>query len=118
MNALLALATALHGAPYDDAYARSVQTGRPLVVGVSCAPCAGEWDVVLVKSLDGYPSPCVVVSRPVDGKLLWVATLPATASQEDVAAALRQPEPPTTKWQPYSFSLVAPRFAAIRGGNC
>jgi hypothetical protein len=120
MNAILLLAAALHGAPYDDAYIRSVQAGRPLVVGVSCAPVAGDWDVVLVKTLEGYPSPCVVVSRPLEGKLLWVATLPATASQEDVAAALRQPEPPKIKWQPYSFAPVAPvRFSAFRGGgNC
>jgi hypothetical protein len=126
MNALLFLAAWVHGAPYDDAYIRSVQAGRPLVVGVSCAPPSGyhalgePWLTVLVKDLEGYPSPCIVVSRPAGGSLHWVATLPATASQEDVAAALRQPEPPKIKWQPYSFAPVAPvRFSAFRGGgNC
>ncbi len=123
MKAILLLAAALQSHTYDDAYTRAVTSGQPLVVGVGCAPCAGEWDLVLVTSLEGYPSPCIVVSRPSSRTLLWVVTLPATASSEEICGHLRTTEQPRPTWTPPPYiPPMRPMFAPMmRGGgaaNC
>lgn len=76
----------------DDAFARAVASGSPLVVGVGCAAPAGAWETVLVKSLDGYKAPCIVVCVKGRGTyMIHRATLTPGATAADVRAVLTRP---------------------------
>lgn len=125
-----------------QAWEFALQQRVPLVVGVGCAPPPGPWDDVLVESLDGFQSPCVVVLKPAKGFMAWHATLPATVSAATIRESLprekvrqepglpRKYDPATQpQFQPkmdrrqrvyYETPLIAPRYhtPAFRAGSC
>lgn len=100
MTGLILMLATLSLASYEDAYRESIRLGKPLVVGVGCAPHGsyGEWVPCLVSRLEGYKAPCIVVSVPKGDTLYWHATLPAAASFEDIRRSLA---PPAKKYDPY-----------------
>ena len=97
---------------YQAAYDRAALRGKPLVVGVACAAPAGEWELSLVKRLDGYQAPCIVLSVPKDGWLYWKATLPPTATAKDIRASLGTVRLEVRPISAAPFSGVAPRATA------
>lgn len=78
---------------YEEARARSLETIRPLVIGVGCNPPSNgasvTWDSIRVNELSGYQAPCIVVTAPMGGELMWVATLHSESSQFEVHQRLR-----------------------------
>jgi hypothetical protein len=75
--------------PYAAASAKAARLGQPLITFVSSQPRAIVGAIVgRASALDGYPSECIIVSTS-DG--YWRATLPATATDAEIAAALRLP---------------------------
>src|SRR5687768_4026717 len=78
--------------PYDDARQKAIAEGKPLVVCVG-RPRLMSGNFVLTGARRGafsaYPETCVIVARPVDGDLVWVATLAADASDAEIREALR-----------------------------
>ncbi len=113
---------AFFGGPYESAYAEAVHSNQPLVVGVGCAPPAGKWGVVVVKSLEGYKAPCIVVSVPRGSDLLYRETLPPSATADDIRRAIPAPAPlPLRKFNPYvpNFeSTIMRRLDTIQRANC
>lgn len=100
---------------YSDCYAQAVKEKRPLVVGVGCCPPAGDWLIVLVRDLEGYKGPCVVVSTPDGGSLYWRATLPPTTGVSEIRAAIPAPVRPAPAAPPMFFQPL--RFSG-GGGGC
>jgi hypothetical protein len=102
-----------------DTYARkrrqALEQSKPLVVFVNCEqrPITDSL-ACYVATFPGVQSG-VVVSRPSGGRLLWLATLPADATAEEIRAACRPPVsaaliPPAPAFRP------AP--ALFRAGGC
>lgn len=75
---------------YGIASQTAAAVAKPLVtfIGVKSRPVAGAI-VCQTVALDGYDPPCIVVSVPARDWLDWRATLPATATDADIAAAIR-----------------------------
>lgn len=77
---------------YNDGYAEAVRTGKPLVVHIGHRPLFDVPNTItaIAASLDEYPDRCIAVSYPKDGSLYWKATLPMSASRDDVLKCLRE----------------------------
>lgn len=73
---------------YEHLRAKALATGKPLMVFVGCQPVAGDWLAYRCSTFAGV-SRGVVVSRPEDGRLLWLATLPAGTTADAIRAACR-----------------------------
>ncbi len=74
---------------YTAGAAQAVATGRPLVTFLGTTPRAVVGAVVArSETLTGYDAPAVVISLPGEGWLTWRATLPATATDADIQAAI------------------------------
>lgn len=126
MTYILAAAM-LSSLPYDQAYAKAIKAGSPLVVGVGCAAPHGypddkdnAWLVSHVRELKGYKAPCLVVAVPdrdANGPFMrHVKTLPPSATAEDIRAVLpKANQNPVRKWNPYQQRTSSVSF---RGGSC
>jgi hypothetical protein len=92
---------------YEEMRAEAMRIGISLIVGVGCDPPAGEWLTIRVEApWHAWLKPCMIVTRPADGDLAWVADLPASASANDIRRVLA---PPRT-------ALTVPR--ATNAGRC
>ena len=76
------------GADYQTAHDAALKAGKPLVVGVGCAPPAGDWVPSLVAKLPGYAAPCIVVAVPLKTWLEPVKVLSPFATASEIRAAL------------------------------
>jgi hypothetical protein len=107
---------------YADAYKDAHRAGQHLVVGIGCQAPNGSWESITVDSLEGYQAPCIVVSKPHDDIMAWVATLPPDADHDQVnqyvsRKEVRQsPAPFRQQVQPRLFQPQ--RFRVIRSSNC
>ena len=73
---------------YDIMRVRAIGTNKPLVIGVGCDVPEDDWLVCRVDMLEGYTSPCIVISRPKGNDLYWIATLSCHSKVSDIRAAL------------------------------
>lgn len=75
---------------YREASAHAVSAGKPLIVGLRCvAPSStGEWVSCNVDALEGFTGQGIVISRPGEGWLVYVATLGPNATAAEIRAAL------------------------------
>lgn len=79
---------------YPEGYARSLETGLPLVVfcGVPPMSIPGTVGAYAASGIEGCRKPGIVCALPRPGGWLqWVATLPPTASAEEIRASFRSP---------------------------
>ncbi len=76
---------------YDEAMnAKAIRENKTLVVFVGCEPYKIEDCLTCVADgLDGYPSSCIVISIPENGKLYWARTLAATEKDVQLAKPAR-----------------------------
>jgi len=76
---------------YAGACAACQQYQIPMVVGIACAPPSRKlWVACSVKSLPGFRAPCIVVCMPGTDWPVWRATLPPTATSDDILTALTE----------------------------
>jgi hypothetical protein len=92
--AILVLASMAHAQDrtYATAASRAFADQKPLVVfiGVKPRPIDGA-ETIHVKSLEGYDTQTIVLSKPGVSWLEWVATLPADATDAEIADKLFGP---------------------------
>jgi hypothetical protein len=82
---------------YDKAYAESLRTRKPLVVWVGQRPRSYGGTVACYQpTFSDYPAKCVVVSKPGDGTIYWVATLDGAPMAAQIDDALKRMPEPTT----------------------
>ncbi len=64
-----------HQSSYGEAYDNAMRDKIPMVTYVGCKvhPIEGAW-CCHAKHLDGYSDPCIVVSVPQDGRMVWAKT--------------------------------------------
>ncbi len=112
---------------YGDARAEAILTGKPLVVWLGYPPSAdAPKDMIHWHTAEtdwhGYSGPGVIVSIPSEGRLLWVATLPASdCGASSIRAALGR-----SRVLYRSGPVAQPRMMMApmmggggrRGGNC
>lgn len=96
---------------YAEQLAKAKASGRGLVVGVCCKAPVGHWLRCRTNEWRAWegPTPRLIVSRGGD----WICDLPATATAEEIAEALKQSPPlfqPPAPVQPARVSFVAPVF--------
>lgn len=88
---MAACAVAGVGGPlnYEQGIRRSLETGAPLVVFVG-TPHRIIAGAVTCRAtvLADYPAQCVVVAAPVNGRLVWIATLSIDATDGDISSKL------------------------------
>lgn len=117
-----ALLAAVLGSPpsYADCYSQAVREDRPLVVFVGVPAMPGPWLSHECDSFEGVPGKGVILSRPRDGYLEWVETLPWWTDAGVIERRVREIRTPPRKYNPYQSSVAPPRpvFRTTGGASC
>lgn len=75
---------------YDEALKRGNKFKVPVVCGVGCAAPAGEWITTFADKLPKVPRPSIILVVPYGDKMSWAKTLPSTATQSELLAAVEE----------------------------